>query len=161
MAIRKIFKINDQEELAVLRKVSKPVDNFDARLNELIDDMKDTLKKANGAGLSAVQVGILKRVFIIIDDDGTMKEFINPQILEQSGKNPILDEGCLSVPGKYAKVDRPNRVVVKAQNKAGEEFIKEYTGFLAKAICHESDHLDGILYIDKVRDPKEKKRKDK
>lgn len=158
MAIRKIFKINDEFELSVLRKTSKPVENFDDRLKALIVDMKDTLKKADGAGLSAVQVGVLKRLFIIIDENGDMVEFINPVILEQSGENPTLEEGCLSVPGRYGKVMRPNNVKVKAFNKEGEEFVRTFNGFFAKAICHESDHLDGILYIDKEI-KKEKKNK--
>ena len=149
MAIRKIFKISDEFELSVLRKKSRPVEAFDARLEQLINDMKDTLKKADGAGLSAVQVGVLKRLFIIIDEKGEMVEFINPEILEASGENPILEEGCLSVPGKYGKVMRPNKVKIRAYNKKGEKFDREFVGFFAKAICHESDHLDGILYIDK------------
>lgn len=148
MAIRKIFSVNEPEEYEVLRKKSKEVEKFDDRLLILIDDMKDTLKKADGAGLSAVQVGILKRVFLIIDENG-VQEFINPVILETSGENPILEEGCLSVPGRYGRVMRPNKVKIKAYNKKGEEIVKTYTGFFAKAICHEYDHLEGVLYIDK------------
>ena len=87
-----------------------------------------------------------------------MVEFINPEILEASGENPILEEGCLSVPGKYGKVMRPNKVKIRAYNKKGEKFDREFVGFFAKAICHESDHLDGILYIDK-QIKKEKKNK--
>ena len=156
MAIRKIFKINDAEELAVLRKTSKPVDKFDGRLAELIEDMIDTMKKADGAGLSAVQVGILKRVFIVSTENG-IQEFINPEILEASGECPIKEEGCLSVPGRYGKVVRPNKVVVKAQDKNGNEFVKTYKGFEAKAVAHENDHLNGILYID-IEIKKEKKK---
>lgn len=156
MAIRKIFKVSEPEEYEVLRKKSKPVEVYDSRLETLIADMKDTLKKADGAGLSAVQVGILKRVFLIIDDNG-MQEFINPVILETSGENPILEEGCLSVPGRYGKVKRPNKVKVKAFNLKGEEFVKVYTGFYAKAICHEYDHLEGILYTDKEIKKEKKK----
>lgn len=159
MAIRKIFKVNNEEELAVLRKTSKPVDKFDDRLNLLIEDMIDTMKKADGAGLSAVQVGILKRVFIVSTENG-IQEFINPQILESSGECPILEEGCLSVPGRYGKVIRPNKVTVKAHDKNGKEFIKTYSGFEAKAVAHENDHLNGILYID-IEIKKEKKKKDK
>lgn len=160
MAIRKIFKINNEEELAVLRKVSKTVDTFDARLSDLIDDMIDTMKKADGAGLSAVQVGILKRVFIVLTENG-IQEFINPEILETSGECPILEEGCLSVPGRYGKVIRPNKVVVKAQDKTGKEFIKTYKGFEAKAVAHENDHLDGKLYIDIEIKKDKKKSKDR
>jgi len=156
MAIRKIFKIDNPEELQVLRKISKPVEKFDERLNELIVDMIDTMKKADGAGLSAVQVGILKRVFVVATQNG-IQEFINPEILETSGECPILEEGCLSVPNRYGKVKRPNRVTIKAMDKTGKEFIATYTGFDAKAMAHENDHLDGKLYID-IEIKKEKKK---
>lgn len=157
MATRKIYIVDKPEELAFLRKISKPVDEFNARLGELLDDMKDTMKKADGAGLSAVQVGILKRVFIILSKDGVV-EFINPQILETSGECPIMEEGCLSIPGRYGRVKRPNKVVVKAQDRFGNEFIKTFTGFEAKAVAHENDHLDGILYTD-IEIKKEKRKK--
>jgi len=147
MATRRILKIDNSEELAILRKTSKPVDNFDDRLALLIEDMIDTMKKADGAGLSAVQVGVLKRVFVVSTQDGT-QEFVNPEILEASGECPILEEGCLSVPGRYGKVKRPNKVVIKAKDKFGKEFVKTYKGFDAKAMAHENDHLDGKLYID-------------
>ena len=147
MAIRRILKINNEEEMAVLRKKSKPVDTFDERLSILIEDMIDTMKKADGAGLSAVQVGVLKRVFVVSTKDG-IQEFVNPEILETSGECPILEEGCLSVPGRYGKVKRPNKVVIKAKDKFGKEFVKTYKGFEAKAMAHENDHLDGKLYID-------------
>lgn len=157
MATRKIYIVDKPEELAFLRKISKPVDEFNARLGELLDDMKDTMKKADGAGLSAVQVGILKRVFIILSKDGVV-EFINPQILEASGECPIMEEGCLSIPGRYGRVKRPNKVVIKAQDRFGNEFIKTFTGFEAKAVAHENDHLDGILYTD-IEIKKEKRKK--
>lgn len=147
MATRRILKIDNSEELAILRKTSKPVDNFDDRLALLIEDMIDTMKKADGAGLSAVQVGVLKRVFVVSTQDG-IQEFVNPEILEASGECPILEEGCLSVPGRYGKVKRPNKVVIKAKDKFGKEFVKTYKGFDAKAMAHENDHLDGKLYID-------------
>ena len=147
MATRRILKIDNSEELAILRKTSKPVDNFDDRLALLIEDMIDTMKKADGAGLSAVQVGVLKRVFVVSTKDG-IQEFVNPEILEASGECPILEEGCLSVPGRYGKVKRPNKVVIKAKDKFGKEFVKTYKGFDAKAMAHENDHLDGKLYID-------------
>lgn len=156
MAIRKIFKVDNPEELVVLRKISKPVDKFDEKLAELVEDMTDTMIKADGAGLSAVQVGILKRVFVVSTDEG-VQEFVNPKILEESGKCPILEEGCLSVPGKYGKVIRPNKVVIEAQDKFGKKFIHTYTGFLAKAMAHESDHLDGVLYTDKEIKKEKKK----
>lgn len=157
MATRKIYIVDKPEELAFLRKISKPVDEFNARLGELLDDMKDTMKKADGAGLSAVQVGILKRVFIILSKDGVV-EFINPQIIESSGECPIMEEGCLSIPGRYGRVKRPNKVVIKAQDRFGNEFIKTFTGFEAKAVAHENDHLDGILYTD-IEIKKEKRKK--
>ena len=159
MAIRQILKINNPEELAVLRKTSKPVTEFDDRLNVLITDMIDTMKRADGAGLSAVQVGVLKRVFVVSTEAG-VQEFINPEILETSGECPILEEGCLSVPGRYGKVMRPNVVVIKAQDKTGKEFVKTYKGFEAKAMAHENDHLNGVLYID-LEIKKENKKKGK
>ena len=152
MAIRRILKIDNKEDLEFLRKKSKIVDNFDERLKTLLDDMNETVRRADGAGLSAVQIGVLKRVFIIIDDNDEVVEFINPEIIESSGSCPILEEGCLSVPKSYGKVKRPNVVVVKAYDRNGKEFKKQFVGFSAKAVCHESDHLDGILFIDKTID---------
>ena len=152
MAIRRILKIDNKEDLDFLRKKSKVVESFDERLWVLLDDMGETVRKADGAGLSAVQIGVLKRVFIIIDDDEEIVEFINPEILETSGSCPILEEGCLSVPRHYGKVKRPNIVVVKAYDRNGKEFTRQFVGFSAKAVCHESDHLDGILFIDKTID---------
>ncbi|MBP3630042.1 MAG: peptide deformylase, partial [Clostridia bacterium] len=113
---------------------------------------------ADGAGLSAVQIGVLKRVFVIIDEDDEIVEFVNPEILETSGSCPILEEGCLSVPKYYGKVKRPNIVVVKAFDRNGKEFKKQFVGFSAKVVCHESDHLDGILFIDKTIDDIQKVR---
>ncbi len=152
MATRKILRIDNKEDLEFLRKKSKMVENFDTRLHTLLEDMKDTVRKADGAGLSAVQIGVLKRVFIIIDEEDEIVEFINPEIIESSGSCPILEEGCLSVPKHYGKVKRPNIVVVKAFDRNGKEFTRQFVGFSAKAVCHESDHLDGILFIDKVID---------
>lgn len=150
MAYRKIYKVTDKFENEFLHKKSKDVTVFDDRLKTLIKDMKDTVKKANGAGLSAVQVGVLLRVFIVDQGDGDFKEFVNPTILSASGNNKILEEGCLSVPNAYAKVNRPNKVKIKAYDENGEEFFGEATGFTAKAICHEYDHLDGIIYTEKA-----------
>ena len=152
MAIRRILKIDNKEDLDFLRKKSKVVESFDERLWVLLDDMKETVRKADGAGLSAVQIGVLKRVFIIIDEDEEIVEFINPEILETSGSCPILEEGCLSVPRHYGKVKRPNIVVVKAYDRNGKGFTRQFVGFSAKAVCHESDHLDGVLFIDKTID---------
>ena len=152
MSIRNILRIDNKEDLDILRKKSKPVENFDERLRTLLDDMKDTVLKAEGAGLSAVQVGVLKRAFIILDENEEIIEFINPEIIESSGSCPILEEGCLSVPRYYGKVKRPNVVVVKAYDRNGNQFTKQFVGFSAKAVCHENDHLDGILFIDKTID---------
>ncbi len=160
MAIRKILTIDKKEDLEFLRMKSREVEKFDDRLCILLDDMLDTVKKANGAGLSAVQIGVLKRVFIAFDENEEFIEFINPTIIEQSGSCPILEEGCLSVPKYYGLVKRPNIVVVHAYDRFGKEFTRQFTGFSAKAVAHEYDHLDGILFIDKVIDePKKEKKK--
>lgn len=145
MAIRKILYENDP----ILRKKSKPVMVFDKNLKDLFVDMEETLEKAEGAGLSAVQVGILKRMFIIYDKDKTLY-VVNPTILSQSGTNKITQEGCLSVPGKWGDVNRPNKIQVTYQDQNGNQVNKELVGFSAKAFCHEYDHLDGILFIDKA-----------
>ena len=145
MARRNILKIGDE----TLRKKSKPVEVFDDRLKELVDDMFETMHKAPGAGLAAVQVGVLKRVFVVNTGKGDML-FINPEIIETSGKNKIKYEACLSVPGKYGVVDRPNKVKIKYQDINGNVEEKTYSGYTCLAICHEYDHLDGILYSDKA-----------
>ena len=142
---RIIIKENDP----TLRKISKPVKDFDARLHALLDDMADTMYKADGAGLSAVQVGVLKRVFVIDVGNGLI-EFVNPILIKSSGTNKIKEEGCLSVPGKYGLVDRPETVWVKYQDRYGNEVENKFKGYAAKAFCHEYDHLDGILFIDKA-----------
>ena len=147
MAIRKIRTIGDD----VLRKQCKPLTEITNRDITLIKDMAETMYEADGVGLAAPQVGILKRLFVIDlrDEDGLMV-FINPEILETSGSQ-IDDEGCLSIPGKAEEVERPNYVKVKAINAKGEEFILEAEGLLARAILHENDHLNGTLYVDHVK----------
>lgn len=145
MAIRKIIKDGDE----TLRKKSKPVTEFDDRLEELLDDMAQTMYKAEGAGLSAVQVGILKRVFVM-DTGHSLRECINPVLIRQEGENKIKVEGCLSVPGKCGLVERPEKVWVEYQDRTGAKVTKKFTGFEAKCFCHEYDHLDGILYTDKA-----------
>ncbi len=145
MAIRKI--INESDE--TLRKISKPVVDFDDRLFELIEDMKDTLAKAEGAGLAAVQVGVLKRLFVM-HAGKEERECINPSIIKQDGINKIKVEACLSVPGKCGYVERPEKVWVEYQDRTGKKIQKKFTGFEAKCFCHELDHLDGILYIDRA-----------
>lgn len=152
MAIRNVVQVGDE----VLRKKSLPVENFDQKLWEFLDDMKDTLKKEEGAGLAAVQVGVLKRIFII-DYEDYFIEFINPTKIYESGTQ-FGTEGCLSVKGKWGKVTRPARVVVEAQDRFGKKFKLTLKGFMAKCFCHEYDHLDGILYIDKAQELYEEKK---
>lgn len=144
MAIRKIVTKEDP----IMRKTSRKVEKFNERLWTLLDDMKETMYQAEGVGLAAVQVGILKRVVVIDVGDGFL-ELINPEIVEQSGE--IADvEGCLSVPGESGTVIRPEYVKIKAQNRDGVWRRYEGTGLKARCFCHEIDHLDGILYTDKV-----------
>lgn len=147
MAIRNI-RINGDE---VLRKRSKEVTEITDRTLKLIKDMAETMYEADGVGLAAPQVGILQRIFVIdVYDDEGLRVFINPEILEVKGSQ-IGEEGCLSVPGEVADIERPNYVKVKAINEKGEEFILEATELLARAVLHENDHLDGKLYIDYVK----------
>lgn len=144
MAIRKVVTSEDP----ILRKHSRKVEKFDERLCVLLDDMKDTMYKQEGVGLAAVQVGILKRVVVVDVGDGLL-ELINPEIIETSGE--VCDvEGCLSVPGESGNVIRPEYVKIKAQNREGVWRRYEGTGLKARCFCHEIDHLDGILYTDKV-----------
>lgn len=144
MALRKIVQVGDP----VLRKKSFPVTDFGEKTIQLLDDMKDTLVKAEGAGLAAVQVGVLRRMFVVSVEEGYF-EFINPVMVKTAGKQ-FGKEGCLSVQGKYGDVERPNKVFIKAQDRFGKEFKLTAYEFFARAICHEYDHLDGILYIDKA-----------
>ena len=144
MAIRKIIQLGDE----TLRKKSFEVPEINAKVIQLLDDMKDTLKKAKGAGLAAVQVGVLKRIFIVDVEEGYF-EFVNPIIMSTSGKQ-FGREGCLSVRGKWGDVERPNRVVVKAQDRYGKYFTITAKELFARAVCHENDHLNGVLYIDKA-----------
>ncbi|MCI5592360.1 MAG: peptide deformylase [Oscillospiraceae bacterium] len=143
MALRKIVTLEDP----VLRKTSRKVEKFDKRLWDLLDDMKDTLYSANGAGLAAVQVGILRRVVVIDVGDGLM-ELVNPEITERSDEKQEEVEGCLSIPGRYGVTERPEWVKVKAQNREGKWVVYKGEGLKARCFCHELDHLDGVLYID-------------
>ena len=144
MAIRNIVKEGDP----VLRKTSRSVLNFDEKLAQLLDDMKDTMYMADGCGLAAPQVGILRRICIVDVGDGLI-ELVNPVITEESGVQEA-SEGCLSLPGEYGVTRRPMKVTVKAQNRNGETFTVSGEGLKARAFCHEIDHLNGILYIDKA-----------
>ena len=145
MAIRKIRVDGDE----VLRKTCKPVDKMTPRLETLIEDMYDTMYEANGVGLAAPQVGILKRIVVIDVGEEDVYTLINPQIIEADGEQ-TGEEGCLSLPGLQAQVTRPNHVICKAYDENMEEYTIEAEGLLARAICHELDHLEGILYKDKA-----------
>ncbi len=147
MAIRNIREVGDK----VLNKVAKEIKEVDKKLLTLIDDMLDTMYDASGVGLAAPQVGILKRLIVIdVSEEGNDPIIlINPEIIEMDGEQ-IGDEGCLSVPGKVGTVRRPNYVKVKALNEEMKEFTMEGTGLLARAFCHEIDHLDGKLYVDQT-----------
>ncbi len=145
MALRNIVKYGDP----VLRKKSRVVEKFDGKLSDLIDDMVETMRNADGVGLAAVQVGILKRVVIVDIGEGLI-ELVNPEIIEVSDEKQITPEGCLSLPGQSGNTVRPMTVKVKAQDRNGKWYIHKGTGLKAKAFCHEIDHLDGVLYIDKV-----------
>ena len=146
MAIRNIVTIDDP----VLRKKSRPVVNFDEKLWTLLDDMKETLKKADGAGLAAVQVGILRRAVIVDVGDGKPLELINPEIVETSGEQEG-QEGCLSLPGEWGVVRRPEFVRVRAQNRKCQWCMFKGEGLKARCFCHEIDHLDGIVFTDRAK----------
>lgn len=145
MAIRNIVKIGDP----ILAKKSRTVEKFDERLATILDDMKDTLYNAQGAGLAAVQVGILRRIVVMDCGDGYL-ELINPEITERSEELQHETEGCLSIPGKFGVTERPKTVIVKAQNREGKWCIYKGSDLKARCFCHEIDHLDGILYTSHV-----------
>ena len=142
MGLRKILTDKDP----ALHKVCRPVEKFDGKLSMLLDDMAETLERANGVGLAAPQVGILRRV-VIVDTGEEILELINPTLLETSGEQ-VGAEGCLSVPGKYGLVKRPNYAKVRAQDRFGEWYEVEGEELIARCFCHELDHLDGIVYTE-------------
>ncbi len=144
MAIRNVVQVGDD----VLRQKCFPVETFDEGLWKLLDDMKDTVKKEEGAGLAAPQVGVLRRVCVVDVEEGYY-EFINPVILSAKGEQAGW-EGCLSVRGKQGVVNRPMRLTLSYQDRNGEKHVLKAKGFFARAICHETDHLDGVLYVDKA-----------
>jgi len=146
MALRRILT----EGEPTLRKHSRPVTDFGARTWTLIDDMRETLIDANGLGLAAPQVGVLRRAVIIVNNDGEMIELLNPEILEQSEEKVGAYEGCLSVPGERGWLERSTHVKVAAQDRFGKPFTIELDDMAARAACHEVDHLDGTLFIDLV-----------
>ena len=146
MAIRTIRSEGDE----ILKKKSREVETIDEKIKELVNDMIETMHKYDGLGLAAVQVGVLKRIVVIdlYDDKGVMV-LINPVIIKEKGSQ-IVDEGCLSFPNKFAKVERPEQIVVEALNLDGEKIKVTGKGLLAQAIAHELDHLDGEVFMDKI-----------
>ena len=142
MGIRKIMTVKEP----CLHKVCRPVEKFDGKLHKLLDDMKETLLDANGVGLAAPQVGILRRV-VVVDTGEEMLELVNPELLETSGEQEGA-EGCLSLPGKYGLVKRPMVAKVRAQDRDGNWFEEEGEELIARCFCHEIDHLDGIVYTE-------------
>lgn len=145
MALRKVVTKEDP----VLRRTSRKVEKFDKRLWDLLDDMKQTMYAADGAGLAAVQVGVLRRVVVMDCGDGFL-ELVNPEITDRSEEIQEEAEGCLSIPGEYGITRRPKWVTVKAQNREGKWVLYKGEDLKARCFCHELDHLDGILYTDKV-----------
>ncbi len=148
MAIRNILKNDDP----ALRKVCRPVTEFNERLWQLLDDMADTMHKAEGVGLAGPQVGVLRRVFVMDLGDGVI-EAVNPEIISTHGKQ-TGQEGCLSFPNQWDDVTRPKRVKFKAQDRNGKWFIMTGEDLMARCICHETDHLDGIVFLDRVGEGK-------
>jgi peptide deformylase len=145
MASRKILLRGDK----ALNKVSRPVTDFNERLHTLLDDMRETLVNANGLGLAAPQVGILRRAVLVINKDDQVLELINPTILKEEGEQDGY-EGCLSVPGYYGRIVRPMRVRVRAQDRYGSEFEVEDDGITARCFCHELEHLEGHLFTERA-----------
>ena len=145
MAIRNILNVNDE----TLSKRSREVKNFDERLHTLLDDMAETMRDKNGVGLAAPQVGVLRRAVVIEAEEGKLIELINPEIISTEGSQNG-GEGCLSLPGVYGKVERPMNVEVKALDRHGKEFTAAGEGLLARAFCHEVDHLNGVLFTSLV-----------
>lgn len=146
MALRRIRKEGDE----ILRKKSREVDQVNDRILELLEDMAETMYENNGVGLAAPQVGVLKRVIVVDTEGGEgLHKLINPRIVHEEGEQ-CWAEGCLSVPGVYGEVKRPQKVIVEALNEKGEKIRITGEGLLAVALCHEIDHLDGILFKDKV-----------
>ena len=143
MALRKILTQGDP----ALEKVCRPVEKFDSKLHWLLDDLKETLEESGGVGLAAPQVGILRRVAVVLDDQDQMIELVNPVIVAQSGEQEGW-EGCLSVPDQYGWVSRPNLVTVRAQDRQGNFFEVSGEELVARCFCHELEHLDGHLFVE-------------
>ena len=147
MAKLKIVKVGDE----ILRKRCRPIEEITPKIHRLLDDMAETMHDAQGVGLAGPQVGIMRRIAVVEVEEGNLIELINPKIIAYAGEQEG-NEGCLSVPGKYGTVKRPMHVTVRATNRHGEEFEITASEFLARALCHEIDHLDGKLYIDIATD---------
>ncbi len=143
MALREILTQGDP----ALTKTCRPVEKFDRRLHDLLDDLKETLEDSGGVGLAAPQIGILRRVVVVEDADDHILELVNPVIVSQEGEQDGW-EGCLSVPGKYGMVQRPNLVTVRAQDRNGNFFEASGEGLVARCFCHETEHLDGHLFVE-------------
>ena len=150
MALRKVLLEGDP----TLRKKSRPVTEYNERLCQLVEDMRETMRAYNGAGLAAPQVGVLRRVFVMNlggeDEEDTVA--VNPRIIEQEGL-VVGEEGCLSLPGLVGDVERPERIILEAEDLEGNTWQRELIGLGAVCVCHETDHLDGILYRDKALEP--------
>jgi len=144
MALRQIRVEGD----AILRKKAKQVTDINDKILALLDDMLETLKDKNGVGLAAPQVGVLKRV-VVIDCEDDFYEMINPEIIKSEGTQ-TCDEGCLSIPGYHGDIERPMNITVQAQNREGVIFTVEAEEYLASVLCHELDHLEGVLYLDRA-----------
>lgn len=147
MALRKILTQDDE----LLHKVCKPVENFDEKLGQLLDDMHETLDKAQGVGLAGPQVGVCRRLFIMHLDEDDVIEAINPQILKTKGKQRVM-EGCLSCPDTWGYVRRPMKCVLKAQDRNGKWFERSFSELGAQCVCHENDHLDGHVFTEIVEE---------
>jgi len=145
MAILNIVKEGDP----TLRKICRPVEEITPRILQLLDDMRQTLHRANGVGLAAPQVGVLRRIALVEVEEGELYELINPEIIERDGVQNEM-EGCLSLPDQWGITERPMRVTVRAMNRLGETYTVSGEGLMARALCHEIDHLDGIVYVDKM-----------
>ncbi|MCB6364683.1 peptide deformylase [Intestinibacillus massiliensis] len=150
MATRNILKQGDE----TLNKRCRPVTQFDERLHTLLDDMAQTLRESGGVGLAAPQVGILRRVVVLLDvnkDPEELVELVNPEVIEKRDEERMI-EGCLSVPGVYGYVTRPHYAVIRAQDRNGNWFERAGEGMVAQCFCHETEHLDGHLFTEKVEE---------
>lgn len=145
MALREVRKIGDE----ILRKKSRKVENIDDRIKTLLNDMVDTMQYEKGVGLAAPQVGVLKRAIVVDGDEAGIFKLVNPEIIMSEGSQSD-EEGCLSIPGRNGIVRRPKKVTVRALNENGEEVTITGEDLLARAFCHEIDHLDGVLFVDKM-----------